>query len=197
MSVHLRQASVKLMRSKTNCSEGQLLFDFEFQNVKVEHESRPRTGSYMFSLRLGAIYLRDKITTNSLFPLLISPQSSEDAPLYPRSSQDRFAGFAESILSFLTSSLGPGKEEEEPLLDFLYERKPFSSRADHRIHVKSQPLDIVYNPIVIKVVDLSAPNVQPHSHQSGGAALIVIDFGKLVLSNRNNFKLDTNNSSGR
>ena len=113
MSVHLRQASVKLMRSKTNCSEGQLLFDFEFQNVKVEHESRPsRTGSYMFSLRLGAIYLRDKITTNSLFPLLISHQSSEDAPLYPRSSQNRFSGFAKSILSFLPSSLGPGKEEE-------------------------------------------------------------------------------------
>ena len=50
-------------------------------NVKVEHEFRPRTGSYMFSLRLGAIYLRDKITTHSIFPLLISPQSSEGAPL--------------------------------------------------------------------------------------------------------------------
>ena len=57
----MRQASVKLMRSMSNCTEGQLLFDFE---------SRPRTGSYMFSLRLGAIYLRDKITTDSLFPLL-------------------------------------------------------------------------------------------------------------------------------
>ena len=120
--------------------------------MKVEHESRPRTGSYMFSLRLGAIYLRDKITTHSLFPLLISPQSSEDAPLYPRSSQNRFTGFAKSIQSFLPSSLGTCKEEDEPLLDFLYEKKPFSSRADHRVHVKSQPLDIVYKPIVIKVV---------------------------------------------
>ena len=55
-------------------------------------------------------------------------------------------------MSFLPSSLGPGKEEGEPLLDFLYEKKPFSSRADHRVHVKSQPLDIVYKPIVIKVV---------------------------------------------
>ena len=45
MSVHLRQASVKLMRSMSNCTEGQLLFDFEFQNVKVELESRPRTRS--------------------------------------------------------------------------------------------------------------------------------------------------------
>ena len=61
------------MRSKRNCSEGQLLLDFKFQNLKVEHESRPRTGSCMFSVRLDAIYLRDKITTHSIFPLLISP----------------------------------------------------------------------------------------------------------------------------
>ena len=36
------------------------------------------------------------------------------------------------------------------MFDLLYEQKPFSSKADYRIHIKSQPLDIVYNPIVIK-----------------------------------------------
>merc|ERR1711936_335123 len=102
---------------KTNSEEGQLLFDFEFQNVKVEHESRPRTSSFMFCLKVGAVYLRDKITTNSLFPLLISPQSSEHAPLYPKSSQNRFTGFAKSIQSFLPTSLGSCRDEEEPLLD--------------------------------------------------------------------------------
>ena len=52
------------------------------------------------------------------------------------------------------SSLGTFKEEDEPLLDFLYEKNLFSSRADHNVHVKSQSLelDIVYNPIAIKVV---------------------------------------------
>ena len=51
-------------------------------NVKVEHEFRPRTGSYMFSLRLGAIYLRDHYTF-SLPPPHIST-ISEDAPLYAK-----------------------------------------------------------------------------------------------------------------
>ena len=41
---------------------------------------------------------------------------------------------------------------KEPLLDLLYERKPFYSNADYRIHIRSQPLDIVLNPGVVKVV---------------------------------------------
>ena len=48
------------------------------------------------------------------------------------------------------------------------------------------------------MLDLSAPKfLIPDHFENKNAALIVIDFGKLVLSNRNNFKLDTNNSSGR
>ena len=73
-------------------------------------------------------------------------------PYCTPSRQNRFTGFVKSIQSFLPSSLGSCKEEEEPLLYFLYEKKPFSFQADHRVHVKSQPLYIVYNPIVIKVV---------------------------------------------
>ena len=48
------------------------------------------------------------------------------------------------------------------------------------------------------MLDLSAPKLLiPNYFVEKNAALIVIDFGKLVLSNRNAFKLDTNNSSGR
>ena len=54
-------------------------------NVKVQQESRSRTESFMFKLWLGAIYLRDHYTFS--LPLFISQQSSEDAPLYPRSSE--------------------------------------------------------------------------------------------------------------
>ena len=143
------------------------------------------------------------------------------------------------------SSLGTFKEEDEPLLDFLYEKKPFSSRADHKVHVKSQPLDIVFNPIAIKVVseffkipddlknlctchkksegfrkpsreeftrninhiiegnyldnkvcdimlDLSALKLLiPDHFEDKNAALIVIDFGKLMLSNRHAFSVDS------
>ena len=54
-------------------------------NVKVQQESRSRTESFMFKLWLGAIYLRDHYTFS--LPLFISQQSSEDAPLYPKSSE--------------------------------------------------------------------------------------------------------------
>ena len=153
LALHLKQASVKLVRAKTGeAAEGQLLFEFQFDDVKASHESRPRTGSLMLSLSLGALYLRDRITSRSQFPLLISPQSSAEAPLYPRAPNTRLSDLARSLQSFLPSGLGPDKQEEAPLLDFLYELKPFNSKVDHRVHVRSQPLDVVYNPIVIKVV---------------------------------------------
>ena len=48
------------------------------------------------------------------------------------------------------------------------------------------------------MLDLSALKLLiPDHFEDKNAALIVIDLGKLMLSNRNAFKLDTNNSSGR
>ena len=247
LAVHLKEASVRLLRAKVGESSqgGQLLFHAQFNDVKAAHELRPRTGSLMFSLTVGAIFLRDKITRNSLFPLLISPQSSMEAPLCPRVAPTRLSEMARSLQSYLPTSMGPALEEEPPLLDFLYELKPFNSKADHRVHVRSQPLDIVFNPNVIKVVseffrmpadtnsssrlsetirsaalhrlqrakertkeeftrninqmlqgssldrkiwdvmlDLSAPKLLVPDHfEDREAPLIVVDFGKLLLSN--------------
>ena len=249
IAINLNQALIKLTRNSSK-SEATQLFEVEFEAVKVEHEHRPRTNSYLFSLHVGSVWLRDKITNNSLFPLLISPQSSENAPLHAKLSQSRFSEFAKSIQTFLPSSLGTSKEDEAPIFYFLYEKKPFSSKADHRIHIRSQPLNIVYNPIVIKVVtefftipedvttashlsdqiksaaldriqeakertkeeftrninyilkgntldrkvwdvmlDLSAPKLLiPDHFEDKNASLIVVDFGKLVLSNKNAVK---------
>ena len=222
---------------------------FDFFIIKVEHEHRPRTKSYLFSFHVGSVWLRDEITKNSLFPLLVSPQSSESAPLHTKASQSRFSELARSIQTFLPAGLSQSKEEEDesPIFYFLYEKKPFNSKVDHRIHVKSQPLNVVYNPIVIKVVteffslpedmsttshlsdqiktaalsriqeakqrtkeelsrninhilkgntldrkiwdvvlDLSAPKLLVPDHfEDKNASIIVVDFGKLVLTNRN------------
>ena len=76
LSFSLKQASLKLLKSDQN-----LLFDFEFNEVKVDLENRPRTRSYKFELTLGSFHLRDVITPQSLFPLLISPQNISGAPL--------------------------------------------------------------------------------------------------------------------
>ena len=121
LAVHLKEASVRLLRAKVGepLQGGQLLFHAQFNDVKAAHELRPRTGSLMFSLTVGAVFLRDKITRNSLFPLLISPQSSMEAPLCPRAAPTRLSEMARSLQSYLPTSMGPAKEEEPPLLDFL------------------------------------------------------------------------------
>ena len=222
-------------------------FNFHIICPQVEHEHRPRTKSFLFSFHVGSVWLRDCITKNSLFPLLVSPQSSESAPLHTKASQSRFTELARSIQTFLPAMAQSKEEEESPIFYFLYEKKPFNSKVDHRIHVKSQPLNVVYNPIVIKVVteffslpedvsttshlsdqikmaalsriqeakqrtkeelsrninhilkgntlnrkiwdvvlDLSAPKLLVPDHfEDRNASLIVVDFGKLVLTNRN------------
>ena len=247
VSIDLRQVVIQLTRSKSKV-ETSPLFEFEFQNVRVENEHRPRTKSFLFSFHVGSVWLRDDITKNSLFPLLVSPQSSESAPLHIKASQSRFSDLAKSIQTFLPAGLSQTKEEDEaPIFYFLYEKKPFNSKVDHRIHVKSQPLNVVYNPIVVKVVteffslpddinttshlsdqiktaalsriqeakqrtkeelsrninhilkgntldrkiwdvvlDLSAPKLLiPDHFEDKNASLIVVDFGKLVLTNKN------------
>ena len=49
--------------------------ELQFENVKLGLESRPRNGSHKFTATLGALFLRDNITEDSAFPVLISPQS--------------------------------------------------------------------------------------------------------------------------
>lgn len=44
-------------------------------NVRLELESRPVSSSSRFYLSLGGIILNDHLTENSIFPVLISPQS--------------------------------------------------------------------------------------------------------------------------
>ena len=86
VAVNLKQASLKLTSAKEG-PERVLLFQAELEAVRLEHESRPRTGSQLVGLSLGAIYLRDRVTPGSLFPLLIAPQTAEEAPRHHKASR--------------------------------------------------------------------------------------------------------------
>lgn len=132
--------------------KGNLLFELEFNNVKLNCETRPRTRSYKFVLSLGAMYLRDMITKESVFPLLISPLNEEGAPLNSRASSSyhrNFAGISKSIQNFLPMASSK-PTEETPLFLFHYETRPFGTKkVDGKLHISSQPLNIVYNPAVL------------------------------------------------
>merc|ERR1712173_525413 len=87
-------------------------------------------------------------------------------PLYPRSKH--FSGnrggtsgitnIAKSLTNFLplSSTISTTIAPEEPLFYLNYEKRPFTNtgglQIDVRLHLKSQPLNVVYNPTVVQCV---------------------------------------------
>ena len=102
-------------------------------------------------LTLDSMCIRDHVTPDTVFPTLISPL------IRPKKNMSTFSQLAKTLQSYMTSSktddgsgTGTGKNPE-PLFHLLYEKKPFQKHSviDHRLHIKSQPLNIVYNPAVV------------------------------------------------
>lgn len=48
--------------------------ELQFWCVRVGIESRPRAASHALHVSLGSVCLRERITPNTLFPILIAPQ---------------------------------------------------------------------------------------------------------------------------
>lgn len=135
--------------------EMQPKLQFQFQNLKLDVETRPRSGSHYLSLSLGTICIKDRLTPNSQFPDLVKPQAVEELTVNTKglSSRGRSQSLQESI--------------SEPIFEIQYERKPLSFDTDYRLMVKSQSLDIVYNPDAVKwLIDfLTKPHQQYSTRQ--------------------------------
>ncbi|XP_075234181.1 vacuolar protein sorting 13D [Lycorma delicatula] len=133
----LKKGSIELC--ETTGSEKRCVMDLQFEDVQLGFESRPRTGSLCFHVTLGAVSLHDHFTVNSAFPVLISPQSSESAPS-GRPNRNLPPGLAKLLLQDLPGSV------QQPLFHLLYEFKPFNSAYDYRLQIRSESIDVVYNP---------------------------------------------------
>lgn len=130
------------------------MLQLQFQNLLLDIETRPRSGSHFVGLSLGSVLLKDFITENSEFPDLIKPQTKEDAsvPHGNRRSRGSFLIGVASNSNNNSSSLG--LINSEPIFQLNYERKPLSHNTDYRLLIKTQSLDIVYNIEPIKwIVD--------------------------------------------
>ncbi|XP_063232383.1 intermembrane lipid transfer protein Vps13D [Bacillus rossius redtenbacheri] len=109
------------------------VISLEFEDMGVGWESRPRSGSHKFSLVLGGIFLRDQLTRDTAFPVLVGPQQLETSVFPARFRVPRSAG-------------QPGRSSpDKPLFSLLYEYKPFSSAKEYRLQVGTQSLEVVYN----------------------------------------------------
>ena len=53
------------------------VIEVEFSDLRWDSEMRPRSSTWEFSMSLGALFVRDKLTTGTLFPDLVCPQGRE------------------------------------------------------------------------------------------------------------------------
>lgn len=130
---------------------------FHFEELVLNVESRPRSGSHLVSLSLGSIMVKDFLTPNTEFPDIIKPQLKDEMLLKTKMQRSRLS------LNILQSPPPLNVEENsEPLFQLEYENKPLGYTTDYRLLIKSRSLDIVYNTDVMTwLMDfLSKPHVQ-------------------------------------
>ncbi|XP_053673030.1 intermembrane lipid transfer protein Vps13D [Anopheles nili] len=137
---------------------------FLFQDLQMDVESRPRSGSHYVGLSLGSILIKDRLTVNSQFPDLVKPQQKDEFIAKPgvglssSPSPASLGGRTPARLS--TTSLPAEGSFGDPIFQLQYERKPLSHETDYRLMVKSESLDIVYNMDAVRwLVDFLA---KPH-----------------------------------
>ncbi|KAK9746972.1 Vacuolar sorting-associated protein 13, N-terminal [Popillia japonica] len=111
------------------------MMEFEFKNLCLNVTSRPRSSSHTIELSLGAIYLKDKITPNTIFPVLVGP------PGHDRTSIIRSRGPSPRVSV---------ASKPEDLFSLVYEKCTANSGCDYRLTVRSKCLDVVYQPAAIK-----------------------------------------------
>lgn len=100
------------------------MLEFEFKNLSLGILSKPRTSSHLIKLSLGAVFLKDKITQNTMFPILVGP------PGFDRTILSRNRGSNQRV----ANSLSTNKIEEgsEHLFYLAYEKKPPNSGCDYK-----------------------------------------------------------------
>lgn len=146
------------------CSANKLMLQLLFQNLLLDIESRPRSGSHFVGLSLGSVLLKDYITPNSEFADLIKPQTKEDTAVATHSRLISQRSRNSANFGSNTSSSSPTPtfiaSTAEPIFQLNYERKPLSHNTDYRLLIKTQSLDVVYNIEPIKwIVDFV---IKPH-----------------------------------
>lgn len=98
------------------------MLELQFRTLCLNIVSKPRTSTHMISLSLGALYLRDKFTINSLFPVLIGPPG-----------QDRISNMSRSKGPSPRVSLVNKSDDVNDCLFYVsYEKRPENTGSDYK-----------------------------------------------------------------
>ncbi|XP_034948002.1 vacuolar protein sorting-associated protein 13D isoform X2 [Chelonus insularis] len=147
----LSKGAISLCASEKNIDVKKTVIELQFERVNLSYESRPRSGSHKFSISLGALFLHDFLTENSMFPILIQPQTISGSSSRLRTSSEKLVV----------------QQPVQPLFELIYEKKPFHVNTDHALHLSTRSLDVVYNPTAIKwLIDfISNPHKNSSAHR--------------------------------
>ncbi|GBP32066.1 Vacuolar protein sorting-associated protein 13D [Eumeta japonica] len=131
--------------------------ELQFERVRARLESRPRAASHALSVELGTVCLRDRLTPNTLFPILIAPHGlirdglsamnvTSNVMSWCRAHQSPSAGSGSTpALGTTAAHTSTSTTTPEPLFHLAYEKRPFGCNSDYKLYVKSQALEVVYN----------------------------------------------------
>ncbi|XP_056631377.1 intermembrane lipid transfer protein Vps13D [Diorhabda sublineata] len=133
----LKTGTLGLCTMNKSTNESSSLLEMEFKNFVLGFVSKPRSRSHIIELSLDALFLKDKISLNTMFPIVMGPSGID------RKSSTRFRGHKKS-------SSNKSDCFNDRLFYLVYEKKPPNSKTDFRLSVKSESLDIVYQPNVVK-----------------------------------------------
>lgn len=127
------------------------VIELEFSDLRWDSEMRPRTSTWEFSMSLGALFVRDKLTQGTLFPTLVCPQGRESQRVYEAKKQGTLSRGTVGAVVMSAAGLGLNilQEMNEPVFEMKFESLPPANKAAYRLSVTTQPLDVVYNPCVL------------------------------------------------
>lgn len=125
------------------------MLQMHFDELKLNIETRPRSGSHLIGLSLGSVCVKDLITKNTEFPNLIKPQIKDDMTTLGGNFSSFYHKNQKLKASLQNSSVTGAddlkKNTLEPWFQLQYEKKPLAYNTDYRLVIKTQSLDVVYN----------------------------------------------------
>ena len=126
LNYHLDSGHFKLIATRNHMSRGeqQPLIEIVFSDVRWMSRVCPRSSTWQSNVSLRSVLIEDKMSEGNIFKYLVSAQSKLSSQISDTSSESVF--------------------------ELEFEKMPKSCKIGYSIKMRTQPLQIVYNPATIE-----------------------------------------------
>ncbi|XP_044308193.1 vacuolar protein sorting-associated protein 13D isoform X3 [Varanus komodoensis] len=182
LNLRLQGGSVTLLHAEKRAlwAPGRAFMQLEFSGVTILAETLPRRNSSLFKVQLGSLFLRDLATEGTIFPVLVFPNPQKEV------------GCASSIgLQTSSDTSNQSSGPAVPVFEMLYEQNPVRSSFERRLEVRTQPLNIIYNPQAIKKVADFFYKGRVHTSGFGCQSALELRVAEAARRQYNKLKMQT------